>query len=122
MSNIMKVRLFEAASTTGGKVWGCIDGVSVITQTFSGTTQKFDLQLATTINHVKAKDVSIACNEKLRKGYIERTNDVWVDFDTGEVFWLDPDAESSGSSLKHEQQNIPPESLIAIAGNGLFTF
>lgn len=122
MSNILKVRVFEAASTSGGKVWGYPDGVSVITQTFSGTSRKYDNNAQVTINHVKSKDYHVACNEKLNKGYLEKSAFAWVDFDTGAVFWSDPDAKSSGSSLKHEQQNIPPESLIAIAGDGLFTF
>ncbi len=122
MSNILKVRVFEAASTSGGKVWGCPDGVGTLTQTFSGTSRKYDKNAQVTINHIKSKDFDVAYKEKLKKGYIEKSAFAWVDFDTGQVFWSDPDARSSGSSLKHEQQNIPPESLIAIAGNGLFTF
>ncbi len=122
MSNILECVVYKAPSASGGKVWGCPVG-GVITQTFGATEHVFTNQGFVTTYAIKPKGFAGLLQTKIARGYVATNSNVWIDFDSSKIYWSNPNVTSTDSgSLEREQLNIPPDSTIAIARDGLFTF
>lgn len=120
-ANAVKCHVFVAASSTGGKVWGYPIADFNITRTFFGTKRAFE-QGSVSTRTVRAKASYLLETEKKRKGYHELPDFVWVDFDSGQVWMSDPNAETSSSDMKRETNIQIPEEVMTISQTGSFNF
>lgn len=121
-SSFVECYVYGAPSSSGGKVWGYPVADTIIRKTFFGPANRFNSQNSVSIRDVKSKGVSTALQEKMSKGYSKYANNVWVNFNTGDVLMSDPNQTSSTPELKRETNVTPPDSVITIKTDGAYNF
>ena len=112
--------VYQAPSSSGGKVWG-IPGITrsgKTTQSFNAQASRFNEGRVTINDFSKPKSVNDLVREKLQKGY-QRVSDCYIDYETGDVYFGDL---ANKTSTLERHIKVENESTLEIKGGGLFNF
>jgi hypothetical protein len=112
--------VYQAPSSSGGKVWG-IPGFTQggqTTQSFNAQASRFNEGRVTINDLSKPKSVNDLVGEKLQKGY-QRVSDCYIDYETGDVYFGDL---ANKTSTLERHIKVENESTLEIKGGGLFNF